>query len=321
MIKQIAYVFLSVILLVMYFELALVLLAVTFVLPDIFNYLHMPLEGAIILLILNILVLLWVLGKIQKNVAKIDWEQFRSNDLTYEITNPPNSINSSINVTFIATYDLMGRMHEKKVAIVKNRVYKEKITKLLDEKLVKNPMQAILYRNPRSDNPEVIYRNTFSITNVFLVALILPINIGLIFSSLILYGQGTIQANFTQAQLLHELQHGIVVYVYEASALLLVLYIIYLFRGIRKSGLHGYRTYPMLYDVTRGLEEDFIMSLYRMSDICSNCSELIENREKYCSRCGQVVPKKKFYHLYDEPKPEDDELEFVSIQTQDFYNH
>lgn len=320
MIKQIVYAFLSVILLVMYLELALVLLVITFFLPDIFNYLHMPLEGAIALLILNVLILLWVLGKIQKNVSRIDWEPFRSNNLTYEITNPPNGTDSSINVTFIATYELMGRLHERKVAIVKNRVYKEKIEQLLDTKLVKNPMQAILYKKSRSDSTEVIYRNTFSITNVLLVALFVPINIGLIFSSLILYGQATIQANFTQTQLLNELQHGIVIYVYEASALLLGLYIIYIFRGIRKSGLRGFRTYPMLYDVTRGLEEDFLLSLYRMSDICSNCGEIIEIREKYCSGCGQIVPKRKFYHLYDEPKPEDEESAMVLTQP-DIFDH
>ena len=83
-----------------------------------------------------------------------------------------------------------------------------------------------------------------------------------------------------------------------------------LLQGIKKSGIIYYGKYPILLNEQTGEEIDFIKSLYKMSDICSGCKNMIEVGERYCSNCGQAVPKK----TYKEMRKADDELLMQQVE-------
>lgn len=284
--KFIMNVFLSIFCLLVYLMLAIFPFLIIVASSFIFVFINLPLTGSILLLISNFVIFIIVLVKIQGNIDKIGWEPFKSNNLAYEITNTKKWYNSFTKISFIVPYKIRGQSQTKRVEVLKGQVYEQKITKILTEKFVHNQMQAILYKKPRSNGIEVIYRNAFSVTNIMVVALLLPIQAGLIVSSLGLYAIATINPEVTTAQTLVIVQQAPINYIYGLSALLLVLYGLFILRGIKKSSSLGFKSYPMLYDLKSGLEEDFILSFDRMSDICSQCGEILEIKEKYCSNCG-----------------------------------
>ncbi len=304
MIKKIAYILLAIIALALYIEIAAGIFFVTFALTFGFKIIHFSEYGSFILLIVNVILLIKFLGILQENIDKTTWEEFTSTTITYQINTPLKSYNPIINILFRIEYGLMGHLYHKNVTITKNRVYRQKIDSLLEKKLKDGAIQALLYRKPRSDEDKVIFQKKFSITNILLVAILLPIHLGLITGSLLLYESIDSLHSITLTQAVKDLPQNQLGLIYLISTLLLLLYIVYLVRGIIKTGLRGFRNYPMLYDVSQGIKIDLLKSILQMVDICTNCGEVIEIREKFCSSCGQQLVKKKYIRVDDETEEE-----------------
>ena len=261
--------------------------------------------GAYLFIVCSLIINLVMIKHVRKNLQKKTWYMIKSDTFTYTVEESKTNPKIFNVITFHVAYKIANRNYTK---IFRTSLKKEKIVdfqKIIRKKIDQESVRMAFYSNPNSEN-EISLQNGFTISNLLWLLTLLPTHVLIYISSIYMIYLGNNPnssfklvshffsgGNFTLT--LNIINQMPIKYLMIVNFLLIFLYCLLIIYGIKNSGLHLFRMYPLF--INQGNTTfDLISQLRKMVGLCSSCGEIIEKNEQYCSNCGLAILEGKFHN-------------------------
>ena len=246
-------------------------------------------------LILAVLACKYILA----NFNKSNWQEIETNSINYvavkRLALEEKNSQTIQRLQFSAQYSVNNINYTKKFFSVFPLNKIEKITQIIDKKQNGGKFKAFLYYNTHDPSKTIFQQGLTYFGLIFSLNIVVTeLFWNLIAVSLVIVmitGVSTYLKEGYMQQIIPYLIQTPVGYIIILNMVVIIVFTLLVIILIMKTGLKQYIAYPWFYDQENEIKVDFIKELHNLSQICSNCGEIIEKKDKYCPRCGlEITP-------------------------------